>query len=339
MRIEKDDLKEAANAGLISDEQAIRLWAFWSKMQEDIPRFQLAHVMYYFGGLLAITAVTLFVTQAWESLIGLPLFVLSICLGMLGCAFTYYFINKKLLIPAGIMSTFTLVLVPLAVYNVQVWLGLIPGKNFEYSDYHYWINWYWVPIELITLLVGVVMLYIYRFPFLLFPISITLWYMSMDLYSLLFNMEGYAWRGNFTLIFGFLYIVLAIYVDFRNNDDKKDYAFWLYIFAVLTFWSGLTYQRSDNELTQFLYCLINLGMVFTSVLLNRRVFAVFGVIGVIGYLGHLSFAVFANSLGFPIALVILGFVIIFAATHWPKIEMKLIEYLRPYIPDKILKRL
>lgn len=343
MRLERQDIEAAAKAGLISPEQAKNLWLFWQKEHENIPQFRFAHVLYYFGGLLAIAAITLFVTKAWDNLHGLPLFFITVLLFLLGLLLTHYFLKKQLRIPAGIMATFSLAVIPLAVYNLQVWLGFPPPffEDYHYADFHSWVNWYWVPMELATLLVGVIMFYFYRFPFLLFPISIVLWYMSMDLWPLLFQPAHYSWNDKalFSMFFGLFVIILAIYLDFKNTDDKQDYAYWLYIIGVIIFWGGLSCQESKSEIGKLFYCMINVFMIIVSVFLDRRVFAVFGALGVLGYLGHLSFTIFANSLGFPVALIILGLVIIFMATKWPSIEHKLMELFRPYIPKKILKRI
>lgn len=339
MNISKEGIEKAVKAGILSKEQASKLWAFWDKEQEHIPSFKFAHVMYYFGGFLAISAVTLLVTQAWDTLKGVPLFILSSLLIYLGFALTHYFLNKKLPIPAGILATFTLAVVPLAVYNIQLSLGILPQSPYHYADYNTWVSWYWVPMELATLLVGVIMLYFYRFPFLLFPIAVTLWYLSMDLCQLLFYLNTYEWRGPFSMYFGLVIIAIAIYLDLKYSNDKVDYAYWLYIFGVMTFWGGLSWQHSDSEISKFIYCLINIFMIMVSVFLDRRVFAVFGALGVLGYLSYLSFNLFANSLGFPIILIFLGLLIIFAATKWPKTEKKLVKIFYPMIPEKIKRRM
>ncbi len=339
MDIQQHDMTDAVNAKLISSEQASQLWSFWQTQHKDTPGFNLTHVMYYFGGILAISAVTLFVTQAWEHWRGMPLFICSVILFAIGFLLSRYFIKTNLVIPAGIMSTFSLAVVPLAVYNIQVVLGFFPDQIYQYHGFHDWINWRWMPMEVITLFVGVVMLYLYNFPFLLFPVSICLWYMSMDLFCLLTMVDDYHSRSLFSLFFGILIIAAAIYMDFKYDENKKDYAFWLYIFGVLAFWGGLTSLDSSSELNKFFYCLINIGMILISVILNRRVFAIFGTIGVLGYLGHLSFTIFSDSLGFPVALVLLGILIILLATRWSRIEKSMIELLQGYIPHKILKRM
>lgn len=183
------------------------------------------------------------------------------------------------------------------------------------------------------------MLYFYRFPFLLFPIAATLWYLSMDLSQFFFYLETYTWRATFSMYFGLIVIALAIYMDFKHSDDKHDYAFWLYIFGVMTFWGGLSCQNSDSELSKFIYCLINLFMIMVSVFLDRRVFAIFGALGILGYLSYLAFNIFNHNLGFPIALIFLGLLIIFAATRWSQAEKKLVTLFYPYIPEKVKNRM
>lgn len=340
MRVSLNDLKAAVKAHIITKEQADKLVKFWQQGTEDIPSFRLTHLLYYFGGLLAISAISLFVTQAWETLIGIPLFIISILLFVLGLLLMRYFLHQQLRLPAGIMATFSLVAVPLAIYNLQYWLGFLPKTDFNYADYNYYISWSWVPMELGTLIAGVIMLYFFRFPFLFFPIAVTLWYMSMDLYPLLFHLKDYNWeqRAVFSMVFGLIILLYAFYVDIKHSDEKRDYAFWLYLFGVLAFWGGLSSQSSDSELNHFIYCMINVVMILISVFLNRRVFAIFGALGVLGYLGYLAFHVFANNLGFPVALILLGILIILAATRWAKVEKKIYAHFRPYIPAALLAR-
>lgn len=341
MQIEHKDLDSAVNEGLLTSAQAKQLWQFFEKKKEHVPQFRFSHVLYYFGGLLAISAVTLFVTQAWNRLIGVPLFLLSALLFALGLLFTHHFLKKQLYIPAGIMATFSLALVPLAVYNIQIGLGYLPDQHYNYADFHTYINWYWVPMEVATLIAGAILFYFYRFPFLLFPIAIVLWYLSMDLWSLLIHKGDMAFeqRAAFSMYFGLIMVLLTIFIDFKFDNPEKDYPFWLYIFGVLIFWGGLSMQQSDSELSKFFYCLLNVFMIFVSVFLNRRVFAIFGVIGTLGYLGHLAFSIFKDSLSFPLVLVAFGLIIIFIAAKWPALERKLFTYFRPYIPEKVLKRM
>lgn len=340
MQIDHEDLEAATEKGIISHDQATELWRFWQTERIAVPSFRFTHVLYYFGGLIAISSITLFVTQAWDTLRGWTLFVIACLFFFLGIALTQLFLRKRLTIPAGIMATFSLCIVPLAVYNLQVALGYFPNLNYDYTDYHFLVQWYWYPMEIATLIVGLILLYIYRFPFLVFPIAVTLWYMSMDLVPLIFGMTRYTWddRTVFSMLFGFVFILFAIYVDLHRNSKNKDYAFWLYLFGVMTFWGGLTSHSSTGELGAFVYCMINVVMIFLSVYFNRRVFAVFGAIGVVIYLSHLAYNVFRDSLFFPIILAFIGILIIIAATQWAKVEDEINKKFEPFIPKAFSRR-
>lgn len=341
MDIQPKDMEAAVKAEILKKDQAQQLWNFWLTEKKDTPTFRLIHILYYLGGMIAISAVTIYVTKAWDKMQGYPLLILSLFLLMFGFGLIHYLLNKNLRLPAGIMATFSLALVPLIVYNIQYLVGLLPSRDFFYSDFHYYIDWYWVNMEWVTLLVGVIMLYFYRFPFLLFPIAFILWYMSMDLWPLIAGKANYTFNehASFTMVFGLIVLMAAVYLDFTYDDDQEDYAFWLYIAGVIIFWGGLSLQYSNSELSKFIYFLINLAMLFISAFLNRRVFAVFGVLGMLTYLGHLAFTVFADSLGFPIVLVFIGVFIILAVAFFSRIEGKVNQVMRPYIPKKILKKM
>lgn len=288
-----------------------------------------------------MSAVALLVTQTWDTLRGMPLLILALGFTSLGFGLTHYFLKKKLRIPAGIMATFTLALVPLIVYNAQFVLGYHPAVKIAAGELDSISNWYWLNMKIVTIAVGAMMFYFYRFTFLLFPLAIILWSMSLDVVPLFFPMQDdtLSTHATFSILFGLLILSVAIWLDFSSKDDGQDYAFWLYIFGVITFWSGLNVHIPNSELGKFFYCLVNVMLLFVGALLNRRIFAVVGAIGILMYIIHLAFEVFANSVGFPIAMVILGILIIFAAMYLRRIEMKIQSLVRPYIPAKLLKRL
>lgn len=341
MKIGHRDFDAAVKEGLLTKPQARKLQLFWQEQHKDVVSFRFTHILYYLGGLIAISAVTIYVTLAWEKVQGFPLLIFALSLLILGFGLTHKFLAQNLRIPAGIMSAFSLALVPLIVYNIQFLLGIMPHKPFLYTDFHTRIDWYWVNMELATLFVGFIMFYFYRFSFLFFPIAVILWYMSMDLWPLFFNLSEYDFtrRAIFSMIYGFIILLFAIYMDLKYDDEREDYAFWLYIVGVIIFWGGLSCQNSDSELSKFFYFLINLAMLFVGAVLNRRVFAVFGALGIIGYLSHLAFSVFANSLGFPIVMVFIGMLIICSGIFFTRIEGRLNQLMRLYIPKKILRKM
>ena len=333
--IRRSELDGAVREGIVSAQQADRLAAFLAgPAADEQPRFTFVHVLYYLGGMIAIGAMSLFMTLGWNALGGWGGFFISVCYAVLALALTHWLLERKrLFLPAGILATLAVVMVPLAIFFAQMALGYW-GEGKPYRDYHVFIDWRWIMMEFGTLAIGAVLLWRYRFPFMLMPIAVTLWYMSMDLVPYLLGQERvYDWeiRKFISLWFGLAMTLLAFWVDLRSRFSR-DYAFWLYLFGVLTFWGGLSLMDSGSEWGKLAYCGINVVMILVGAVLGRRVFAVFGGLGIAGYLGHLSWRVFRDSMIFPLALSLLGLAIIALGVLWQRREAQWSARLRGLLP-------
>ena len=65
-----------------------------------------------------------------------------------------------------------------------------------------------------------------------------------------------------------------------------------------------------------IFCLLNLGALLLSVLLQRRVFAVFGAIGVFSYLVQLASTIFENSATLPFVLTAIGLLVVLLGVQY-----------------------
>lgn len=334
MNISRNMMNKAIEAKVISEEQAQKLIEFMKSLPDQSPGFNLTNVLYYFGGLIAIGAMSLFMNLGWELYGGWGILFLSACYGVLGLALTHQFHHKGLAIPAGISATFVIVLTPLAIYGFQQGMGWWPDQM-VYHDYHVYVKWTWIFMELGTLAAGIILAWIYRYPFMIMPIAVTLWYMSMDLTSMLTGQYySYELSAFISMYFGLAIILIAFWVDIRS-ENSADYAFWLYIVGVLAFWCGLTAQHSNSELSKFIYMCINLLMILIGVILSRKVFVIFGALGCCCYLGYLAFQVFNLSYLFPVALTAIGFGIIYLGIIWQKHEAALTYKMRRLLPKPL----
>jgi len=329
LKLNRALLKEAEDNGLIESKQAESLWHFLNERAKDVPSFRFTHVLYYFGGMIAIGAMSLFMTLGWERFGGLGLFCIATAYAGALLWLTERLLKQHLLIPAGITAALVVVLTPLAVYGLQRALGWrVEGRVFQ--EFNTRIDWHWLLMELATLASGALLLWRYRLPFLVMPIAVTLWYMSMDLTPFLFP-NRWAMRELISLWFGFGMSVAAFWLDIRTRH-VKDFSFWLYLFGVLTFWGGMTAMHSNSELSKFIYLCINLTMVVVGAVLGRRVFAVFGGFGAAGYLVHLAHDVFKNSTMFPVMLSLIGLAIVYGGILWQRHESSLSKRLRRWLP-------
>ena len=141
--IRRSELDGAVRGGILSAAQADRLVAF---LETDAtqpaggPRFSFVHVLYYLGGMIAIGAMSIFMTLGWNALGGWGGFVTALLYAVLALSLTHWFLARKQLeIPAGITATLAVVMVPLAIFGAQMALGYW-GENKPFRDYHVFID-------------------------------------------------------------------------------------------------------------------------------------------------------------------------------------------------------
>lgn len=334
MDLHRSDLDAAARAGLIDSAQAARLWEFLDAGQRDQrPGFRAAHILYYLGGLIAIGAMSLFMTLGWERFGGAGIALIATLYGAGALAAADWLLHRQRQpIPAGLLAALAVALVPLGVYGLQNALGWW-AEGQAARDYHRLVDGRWLMMELATLAVGAAVLWRWKLPFSVMPVAVTLWYLTMDLAPFLAGTPDVDWqvRKVVSLYTGLAIIGLAFWVDVRSRHGP-DFAFWLYLCGVLAFWGALSLMESRSEWSRLGYFAINLGLIAVGALLSRRVFAVFGGLGVAVYFGHLAYGLFKDSLMFPFALTLIGLAVIGVGLWWQKREAVLAARLRALLP-------
>jgi hypothetical protein len=78
----------------------------------------------------------------------------------------------------------------------------------------------------------------------------------------------------------------AAWIVDLNGPGRANFAFWLHLAGAAAFWGGLTLRETSSEMLAFVYCLINAGLIFFAVFIDRRIYAIFGALGIATYLGH-----------------------------------------------------
>ena len=247
-RIRREDLDRAVATGVIRAEQADALWRCLGGADATEagvglrPRFDLVHVLWYAGALIVIGAMGLFATLALARLGGGALAVIALTYAVLFSVAGDRLWRRGLMIPGGLLITVAVTMAPLFTYGVQDALGWLNGTGHAgYRGFYAFCRWSigsWVPIELATIAAGLIALRFYRFPFLIAPIAVALWFMSLDLAPWVLGPEWDGWRPRrlVSLWFGLAVLVVAWVVDVRARGD---FAFWLHLFGLLAFWAAL----------------------------------------------------------------------------------------------------
>lgn len=329
-QITQEHLQQAVSKQIITTQQAQQLWAFLEQQSVNTPRLSTGHMLYYLGGLLAIGSITIFVGGTLDVLMGWPLFLIGV-FAFSGCyLLAKRFQRQNLLIPAGIFAAICLSLTPLMVYSLQSALHFLPADLKNYQKFYRLVDGAWLPLEIISLLVGWLLFNKFRFGFILFPVAILLWFTSMDVYQFAVHQDLSANGGAlFSMLFGLAEILIILRWDWPASHARAQKLFWLYFAAAVNFWGGLTTLWSDLHFN-LIYAMVNVLLLFTSVFLQRRIFAVCGVIGIFSLI---SLLVSGSSI-FPFILVFLGFLLIYLARVWSKFEVKIVSHYQKYIPRR-----
>jgi hypothetical protein len=332
VKISEEELERAVIGTGLSPENAQAIWRQLQNHPDVEAHFEAAHVGYYFGALLVIGAMGWFMTNGWDSFRGWQLFAIAT-----GYAGVFVLVGRQLWpkplfrIPAGLLITMAVCMVPLAVYGLErqfnLWPSADPGS---YARFHPYIEASWVLMEISTVLASAVALRYFPFPFLTAPAAYALWYMSMDLTALIFGKQ-WQWRElcKISVLFGLIMLLISYWFEHRT---KLDYSCWGYLFGLLTFSGGLSLLDSGNQLAKLGYCLIHVALIVVSLVLQRKVFMVFGALGVFGYLCNEAYTYFRYSVAFPFVLSFIGIALIVGAMKFKKNEAALQQKIAAWLP-------
>jgi hypothetical protein len=351
LKFSDDDLCAAHAAGIITAAQCDALLGFLAPRSairdahraadEGRGKFDVVHLLWYGGALTVMSAMGLFSTVAFAQMGGVALTATAVVYAVLFLGAGHYLWRvSKLETPGGLLIAVAVSMAPLAVFGVEDALGWWSkfGKPGTPHDFYVWIKGSWIFMEIAALAAAALALRFYRFPFIVLIAGIALWFMSMDLVPWLTGTPAYDFEVSrkVSVWFGLAMLAAAVAVNLRQRSG--DFAFWLYLFGMITFWGGITASSNGTAFDKALYWAMNVSLLMLSTVIGRRVFAVFGTIGVAIYLGDLAGKVFKDSLMFPFALSAIGVGIIAFGLYYHRRQAAVQAWMDAQLPPA-LKRL
>jgi hypothetical protein len=335
------DLEKWIEEGIISSEQRTKIRSYLEskgtvdeQSQEKVEKrkgLNFISLAYYFGGFIILLAYTIFMGIEWLFLEYGEQIAISfgtiIALWGIGS-----FLRKKEFFTAGGLLIFVGTgIVPLLIVTIQRMLGLWPSNNFAYHDFYRIIAKTWIPLELISIIISVIVIWRVRFPLITLLIAFWTWFFSMDITRWISQSSTWSIsviEQTTSIIIGAGMLLLGIYLQ---RKTAKDYSFWFYLFGhilIFGFLSSLALEKGG--ILELVYITVYLLFVIASVWLQRRIFLVFGAMGIYSYLSYLAFQVFDSALGFIFSLGGIGLIIILSAVGYQK-------YTSPWLEEKIQK--
>jgi len=336
------DLQKWVEEGLISPEQATSIRSYMESsgsveeqslgLPEQRKGLNFISLAYYFGSFMILLAYTIFMGLEWEAL-GFPRQI-AVSLGTIVVLWGIgFFLQGRGFQGAGGLLIFVGTgIVPLLVGTIQRALGFWPDTEFAYRDFYRVVAQTWVPLELISIAITLIILWRVRFPLLTLLIAFWMWFLSMDLTRWITQSNSWSWSDVEQIVSAIMGAGMLILGVFLQRRTKQDYSSWFYLFGhliILSFFSSLTIDREG--ILGLVYFAVYLSFVVASVWLQRRVFLVFGAFGCYGYLSYLAFQVFDGALGFVFALGGIGLLIVLSAVGYQK-------YARPWLENQFAQR-
>jgi len=297
------------NAGEITPEEIITHFNLITTSQQRVstpenPKkntpFSITKILYVLGVAIVVIGIIIFVSQIWEDIGSFGRIVVTLGLGILTTAIGSTLLKSKpddnignvfhaiggLLIPGGALVT------------------LSELSNDVYFMWSVAVAITFAVISIFYLLLN----YVHKSPILTF---FTIANGTAFIDSYIHAIVGQSYYEDLyeyvTMTIGISYILLAY--AFRDGWNKPLIAV-LNFFGIIGFLGAAFSQVFDSGLWQLVYFIFVFVSVYLSIYLKSRSILIISILFLIAHISYITSEYFANSLGWPISLVFLGFVFI-----------------------------
>lgn len=300
------ELSTKINTGEISQEEIVNRLNFATPTIQQIddekkkPHFSITKMLYILGAATAIIGIVIFIAQIWDDIGSFGRITVTLGLGLLIAAIGSMLLKQKpkenlgaifhliggILIPGGAIVTLSELEVNFtSLWPVTITFGIIFAFYLLLNTTHKHPILTFFAIANGTAFIYLLVEAIIKDPF----------YRHKDLYAYL------------TMVIGASYLLLTH--SFKDGWNKHLVGA-LYFFGSAGFLGAAFSQVFDSVPWQLLYFLIVLGGLFLSVYTKSRSILVISTLFLLAHVSYITSEYFADSLGWPISLVILGFVFI-----------------------------
>jgi hypothetical protein len=262
--------------------------------------FSITKMLYVLGAAIVVIGVVIFVSQIWQEIGSMGRIVTTLGLGFLFAAIgsillvskpnehigTVFHFMGGVLIPGGTLVTLSELQVDFAsVWPIAITFGVIFACYLLLTS-----------VQKNAILTFFAIANGTAFVYLLVEAIVDgAFYRHEDLYAYL------------TMAMGMSYLLLGH--AFRGGWNQRLVGI-LYFFGITGFLGAAFSQVFDSVLWQMVYFLVVVGGLSLSVYMRSRSILIISTLFLIAHVAYITGKYFANSLGWPVSLVVLGFVFI-----------------------------
>lgn len=310
------ELSQLAQSGQISEAEVLS--AMHIVKPEENKHVNLSQVLYYIGASIVFLGICVLVYQNWDSLNSVTKVLVTlgsaIATYVVGALLIKYedfkgaslgfFLISALLAPLGLYILFDKIGLDTSAISVSVLVFLISFSVFVASFFIFRK----IIFTLFSIIFGTALFFV-----------LIQWLVGENF---TYSDMSKIWEYRF-LVTGLSYMFLGY--AFRETTQKALTGV-LYGFGSMIFLTtGLVlggWMPEQNMFWELIYPLLVFGIVFLSVYIKSKSFLVFGSLGLIGYILKITGEYFTEGLGWPLALVLAGLVIMVVGYYAVKINKK-----------------
>lgn len=300
-------IKELAGKDAIKKEEIIAAFeesAVTSVVSGKAKSAGISEILYYVGGAIVFIGISIFIWQNWSQLSSFTRILSTLGSSIAAYLVGLFFIIKKK--TENVALSFYLIsalVMPLGLYIA------FREANFDIGSTEMQSL-----ISFILLIVYLSSLAIFRKNlFIVFSVIFSTWFFFSFTSFLvgnnpLFGNDFFQYR---ILTVGLAYILLGYYF-YKNN--RSSLTGFLYGFGIMGFLGSALFlggwQPNQKIFWEIIFPGLVFGTLFLSVFLKSRAFLTFGTIYLMLYIIKITSEYFSGSLGWPLSLVLIGFLLI-----------------------------
>ncbi len=288
--INQDDIKQCFN---LNSEPTLT-----SKLSRKISHLSIAKGLYALGAVIAIIGILIFIGQIWIDIGPWGRVIVTLGFGFLAAVLGSVLMKQK---PDNYIGS---------IFHLIGGVLIPPGALILLSEFGVVSATLWPVI----IAIGTIFLFYFLLSIIhksavttFFAIAngTALVYLLIQeiLISSLSTSQAFDYYAYLTMIVGISYLLLA--QSFRQTWNKNLTGL-LYFFGSAGFLGASFSQVFDSFTWQVLFFLIIIGFLFLAGFIKSRAVLSVGTLFLIAHLSYITGEYFADSLGWPIALVILG---------------------------------
>lgn len=298
-------IQQLAAEGTVTSDELLAAYNQGSLDHPAARRLNIGNIMYYLGGAIVFIGIAVLVSGGWSDFS--PFTRILVTLGSGVAAYIAGLLFSQQEKHDGISQAFYLIsalVIPVGLYVV-----------FDNAGFAVYTNAMQTLIAFILVCVYGLSAYLFRKTiFTIFTIifSTSLFFALTSLIvgaSPIFNQNLELYQ---TLAAGLSYMFLGYH--FSKGTQQEALSGWLYGFGSLGFLGAALalggWSPAQNAFWELVYPLLVFGIIFLSVYVKSRAFLIWGSLFLMGYILKITGEYFSQGLGWPLALVLAGLLLI-----------------------------